>query len=271
MVPPWDDTMPWQTDNPRPVPEPIGLVVKNGSNIWGRKASGTPGPLSATSIRTARPDPPWTDVVSHNPGADGSDGDCEFRPLLGDEQSPRHLDRLLGVDDEVHEHLVQLVLVRHDRRQVGRIGTRDLDAGAPQAVGQDLDAAVENRPDIHRLDLAGFLPGQGEEAPDDPGAALGGRPQPGQRVPDSRIFTPLLEHDGAPEHDRERIVQFMRHAGQERAERRQLLALVHRRALPVGFGLGLLPVADVEDEAGDVGESRPASSRIGKRMTRRQT
>ena len=175
--------------------------------------------------------------------------------LLGDERSPRHLDRLLGVDDEVHEHLMQLVLVRHNRWQVGRIGTRDLDAGAPQAVGQDLDAAVENRPDIDRLDLPGFLPGQGEEAPDDPGTALGGRPQPGQRVPDSRIFTPLLEHDGAPEHDRERIVQFMRHAGQERAERRQLLALVHRRALPVGFGLGPFPVADVEDEAGDVGES----------------
>jgi len=80
MVPLWDDTMPWQTDNPRPVPEPIGLVVKNGSNILGRKASGTPGPLSATSIRTMlSPWTPsvWTDVVSHNLPVAVSGAPCE--------------------------------------------------------------------------------------------------------------------------------------------------------------------------------------------------
>src|SRR5210317_933045 len=37
-------------DNPNPVPCPTGLVVKKGSNMRGRLASGIPSPVSATSI-----------------------------------------------------------------------------------------------------------------------------------------------------------------------------------------------------------------------------
>ena len=56
--PPWSATMPWLTANPRPVPWPTGLVVKNGSKIRGRIAAGMPvsgtgGPCSK-SYRTKR-------------------------------------------------------------------------------------------------------------------------------------------------------------------------------------------------------------------------
>ena len=46
MVPPAAETMPWQMDNPSPVPMLRDLVVKNGSKIWGNASWGMPGPVS---------------------------------------------------------------------------------------------------------------------------------------------------------------------------------------------------------------------------------
>ena len=51
-VPPWLKTMLWHSDRPSPVPVPTGLVVKKGSKMRDRTASGTPLPLSATLRRT---------------------------------------------------------------------------------------------------------------------------------------------------------------------------------------------------------------------------
>ncbi len=48
--PPCFVTMPWHVARPRPTPFPGGLVVKNGSKMRGRIASGMPGPLSQTSM-----------------------------------------------------------------------------------------------------------------------------------------------------------------------------------------------------------------------------
>ena len=48
-------TMKYETDSPRPVPSPTGLVVKNGSKALRRTASSMPGPLSTTSTRTWSP------------------------------------------------------------------------------------------------------------------------------------------------------------------------------------------------------------------------
>ena len=90
--------MPWQTERPRPVPAPTGLVVKKGSSTRLRSAAGTPGPLSATSTRTT---PGPAEVRSHSRRGGGT-----------------VLERLLGVDHEVQEHLAELVLVGHRRRQV---------------------------------------------------------------------------------------------------------------------------------------------------------
>ena len=48
--------MPWQTDRPRPVPAPTGLVVKNGSKMRARVAASMPAPVSVTDSKNARVD-----------------------------------------------------------------------------------------------------------------------------------------------------------------------------------------------------------------------
>ena len=46
IVPPWSPTI--LATSARPNPLPVGLVVTNGSNRFGNRSSGTPGPLSLT-------------------------------------------------------------------------------------------------------------------------------------------------------------------------------------------------------------------------------
>lgn len=49
IVPRWASTMLRQIANPSP--EPVGLVVKNGSKTWVCTASDIPGPVSETSTK----------------------------------------------------------------------------------------------------------------------------------------------------------------------------------------------------------------------------
>lgn len=42
--------MSWLNDNPKPMPWPVGLVVKKGVNKLARMAAGTPLPLSRMAI-----------------------------------------------------------------------------------------------------------------------------------------------------------------------------------------------------------------------------
>ena len=69
-----------------------------------------------------------------------------------------------------------------------------------------------------------------EERAHDARAALGGRADLHRRDL-RRAVAPLFEQHGARHHDGERIVELVRDAGQQRAERRELLALVGRLAL----------------------------------------
>ena len=50
MAPPMLVTISWQTARPRPVPRPMGLVVKNGSKMRVRFSGGIPAPVSCTSM-----------------------------------------------------------------------------------------------------------------------------------------------------------------------------------------------------------------------------
>jgi hypothetical protein len=47
--------MSWLMESPRPVPSPVGLVVKNGSNILSFTAGAMPVPLSRILISTRSP------------------------------------------------------------------------------------------------------------------------------------------------------------------------------------------------------------------------
>ena len=47
--------MPYTIDSPSPVPLPVGLVVKNGSNAISSVAASIPCPVSPTSSSTYSP------------------------------------------------------------------------------------------------------------------------------------------------------------------------------------------------------------------------
>ncbi|MCJ7622210.1 MAG: hypothetical protein MUO76_01810 [Anaerolineaceae bacterium] len=49
ILPPCAFTTPWTMGNPKPVPAPIGLVVKNGLNTFFWISSGMPVPVSDTA------------------------------------------------------------------------------------------------------------------------------------------------------------------------------------------------------------------------------
>ena len=88
------------------MPLPTSLVVKNGSKIFGCTSSGTPGPSSLTSRTTAFA----LEVV---PGAE----DQRAAAVRADH-------RLLGVDDQVEQHLLHLVRIGEDLRQARRRARR---------------------------------------------------------------------------------------------------------------------------------------------------
>ena len=147
--------MRWQNDKPIPVPDPTSLVVKNGSKMRGRISLGMPGPVSAT--RTT------------------------MLPLSGDAASTRHLplafpamQRLLGVDQQIDQHLAELVGIGPDRRKVRLHVDRQLDVGRSNGIAGHLDGGGDDFVDRDVRDLCRLLPGHREEGLDDPGAAFRG-------------------------------------------------------------------------------------------------
>src|SRR3546814_8129030 len=70
-----------------------------------------------------------------------------------------------------------------------------------------------------------------EEGLHDPRAAVGGVADLGGTLDDAWIAGSLLHELGVADHHRERVVQLVRHPGQQRAEGAQLLALIKRVAL----------------------------------------
>ena len=105
--------MPRLTASPTPVPTPVGLVVKWGSNTRAPQRWECPARCRPRSAAGAR---------RHARGA----GDAHAaRPV-------HVLQRMVGVDQQVEQHLVQLVGVGVDRRQV--VGQVDLRRCWPNAA-----------------------------------------------------------------------------------------------------------------------------------------
>ena len=55
MRPSCSRTMPSEIESPRPVPEPVGLVVKKGLKIRSIRFAGIPPPVSSISMRMVSP------------------------------------------------------------------------------------------------------------------------------------------------------------------------------------------------------------------------
>ena len=94
--PPCSCTIAYATVSPSPVPFPTSFVVKNGSKILLFISAGNPGPV----VGDFEHDGVALDIV---PRAD----DERARPLADEH-------RLFGVDDEIEEHLLDLVRVGED-------------------------------------------------------------------------------------------------------------------------------------------------------------
>ena len=71
--PPCRVTMPCTTESPSPVPLPASLVVKNGSKMRSRIASGMPSPVSSTVSHTCSPSSAPVRMVSVPPSGIASE------------------------------------------------------------------------------------------------------------------------------------------------------------------------------------------------------
>ena len=186
-------------------------------------------------------DPPQ--VRFRNAAAGIDDRYCHHRPILGSRRArvlgaagghgdaALFLDRVLGVDQHVHDHLLDLVGVDPDRRQRAVEVDVDLDIAQMRGPLDDSHRIIDDLVEVGEFLLRLLLAGEIEQPLDDGGAALGFTDDQvhvlgvGTLV---RHFLPQQMREG--ENAGERIVQFVGDAGGEQADRGELLA-AH------GFGL----------------------------------
>jgi len=158
-----------------------------------------PGPVSATVRRTR-----W----------------CSRVELAGEPDAPGRRLRLLahrvvGIGDEIHQDLMELVGVRPQRRQPGGELAGHLDTVRAQLVGQHLESALDHHVDRHRPALRWPLPGQGQEVLHDPGAPVGRGLDllgaAGQRF----VLGAFAQQVSVPGQHRQRIVELVGNTGQQ--------------------------------------------------------
>ena len=244
ISPPIDRTMPCEIGRPRPVPTPRGLVVKNESKMRVMISGGMPGPLSCTVTTTS---PPSSKLLTDDHVA----------------LDARLVERLRGVHDQVQEYLPEARRVRAHRRRraqvaldarailelVAQHGQRRLDGGVDVDRRRRIVVGVRERSQIahdavdadhpllrllqhrrgleqHRADLAR-------------GAAAGHAGQLAHLLLDEPHLRDQRLDVG--EHERRRIVDLVRDAGGQHADRRQLLGLQ-----PAHLAVAVL--GDVADE-----------------------
>src|SRR5205823_3058748 len=124
------------------------------------------------------------------------------------------LQRLLRIDDQVEQHLMELVGVGEDERNIlGKI-ERHFDAARANGVAGDVERGRDDLVDRDWTPFWRLLPGHGEERSHDARAALGCSANLECRGLRSRV--PLfLEQYRAGNDDGKRIVELMRDACQQ--------------------------------------------------------
>ena len=138
----------------------------------------------------------------------------------------RALHRLLGVGDQVQEHLLELVRVRHRFGDLLVVVPHHVDSPHPELVAPELQRVVQHLIDRGRGPLRLVLAREGQEVLHDAGGAPRlGVDHLGRRAlvrPEALLGEQQLGERRDPG---ERVVQLVRHAGDELPDRGHLLRL----------------------------------------------
>jgi hypothetical protein len=134
-------------------------------------------------------------------------------------------------DQQVDHHLIELVCVSQHLGQPGRQLLHHLYSAAAEMVAGELQRLLHQLVDLHRQARCRLVAGHRQEGLDDAGAALSGGTNAQGPVALAVAGRQRLQQRRLAEHDRQRIVELVRDAGQQHAEGGQLLALVQRLAL----------------------------------------
>ena len=157
--PPMRLMMPWLIDRPRPVPLPVGLVVKNGSNRRGITVVGNARPIVVHGELHA--------AVGSGRHAHGDAAERAGRRAAGvvDQGVAR-------IEDEIDQDLLELVRVALRHRPRVRQVELEVDAGRSQLLAQQVGALAHRRHQVERHRIVGRLVRHAAQGLDQPGGAL---------------------------------------------------------------------------------------------------
>ena len=168
----------------------------------------------------------------------------------GQRSAVRH--RVARVDGEVEHRHFELRRIGHHRHQV-RVEVELLLDPRPQHIAKQRAHLVDQRRDIGRLHLQPLDPAEGEQLAGEPRAPLRRRERVGRIAQQPLVLDPLGDEVEAADDDGQQIVEVMRDAAGQLAERFHLLALA--KLVLRGFELGDVP--RLEQQIGDLVAARP--------------
>ncbi len=143
---------------------------------------------------------------------------------------------LLGVDDEVQQHLLQLVRVGEHLRQARRERGQDGDVRDALLVGAQRQRLLDDGVDVHHRARGVALAREREQVADDARRAVGLGEDHVEAAARLIVGLPLRQALGPGEDGGQRVVQLVRDARDRLAERRQLLGL--QQLVVAGRGSG---------------------------------
>lgn len=147
-------------------------------------------------------------------------------------------------------HLVELIALAPDRRQVlGQI-PNDRDIRGSQPVAEQLERRVDQLVDVDRTPLHRARARHRKKGAHDPRAPIGGRADLFRTDLGCLVHGELVQQHRLPDDHRQGVVELVGDTREQGAERADLLALMQGLALPGDLGLRALLVGQV-GEAGD--------------------
>ena len=135
------------------------------------------------------------------------------------------LDRVLGIDEHVHDHLLDLVGVNPDRRQRPVEVHGNLDIAQMRRLLDDSHRIIDHLVEVGEFLFRQLFAGKIQQPLDDRGAALGFADDQIHVLGVLALVRQFLPHQMRKSQDAgERVVQFVGDAGGQQADRGELLA-----------------------------------------------